>query len=238
MTAARSPPGTSERIKAAGEVQAAVAEHPEQHAVRPRGPRDRDAPIGLGLGVVEPLGAVRKHRRRGSTSVEPALLDSDVGDEIGLRRGASGTRARRGGGAARRRRQSEGAQPNALVPSQPVRLLIPRPDPAPVLPASLASPAVPSERRVEFQAARSTPSAHLGCAIRPVDEQRPRGGHCWWRKPRGGLKRPEIRPSEPDPVRTGVGKARAIDPLERAALHRIRLDRPRGQSARRKEAIP
>ena len=50
-----------------------------------RGARDRDAPIGLGLREVEPLGAVDEHRGRGFAGVEPALLDfADVGDEVGL----------------------------------------------------------------------------------------------------------------------------------------------------------
>ena len=50
-----------------------------------RGAGGGDAEVGLGLGEVEDLGAVREHRGRGFAGVEPAPVDlADVSDEVGL----------------------------------------------------------------------------------------------------------------------------------------------------------
>ena len=50
-----------------------------------RGAGGGDAQVGLGLGEVEDLGAVREHRGRGLAGVEPARVDlADVSDEVGL----------------------------------------------------------------------------------------------------------------------------------------------------------
>ena len=50
-----------------------------------RGAGGGDAEVGLGLGEVEDLGAVREHRWRGFAGVEPTPVDlADVSDEVGL----------------------------------------------------------------------------------------------------------------------------------------------------------
>ena len=50
-----------------------------------RGAGGGDPKIGLGLGEMKDLGAVRKHRGRGFAGVEPAPVDlANVGDEGGL----------------------------------------------------------------------------------------------------------------------------------------------------------
>ena len=68
-----------------GEVEPPVAEHREQPGVPARGARDRDAPVGLGLGEVKGLGAVDEHRGEGLAREQTALVDlADVGDEVGL----------------------------------------------------------------------------------------------------------------------------------------------------------
>jgi hypothetical protein len=67
------------------QVQAAVGEHRQQPRVLASRARDRDAQVGLGLGEVEPLGAVDEHRRAGLADVEPARIDlAEVSDEVGL----------------------------------------------------------------------------------------------------------------------------------------------------------
>jgi hypothetical protein len=51
----------------------------------PRGASGGDAEVGLGVREMEALRAVREHRGRGLTGVEPARVDlADVGDEVGL----------------------------------------------------------------------------------------------------------------------------------------------------------
>ena len=51
----------------------------------PRRAGGGDPEVGLGLGEVEDLGAVREHRGRGFAGVEPAPVDlANVTDEIGL----------------------------------------------------------------------------------------------------------------------------------------------------------
>ncbi len=68
-----------------GEVEPPVGEHGEEDRVLARRPGGGDAQVGLGLGEVEPLGAVGEHGRRGLAGVEPACVDlADVGDEVGF----------------------------------------------------------------------------------------------------------------------------------------------------------
>jgi hypothetical protein len=66
-------------------MQAAIREHRQQPRVLASGAGDRDAQVRLGLGEVEPLGAVDEHRRAGLADVELAPVDlAEVSDEVGL----------------------------------------------------------------------------------------------------------------------------------------------------------
>jgi hypothetical protein len=68
-----------------GEVNAAVAEPVEQAIEPSRRAGDGDAPVGLGLGEMERLGAVSEHRGKGTLGEESARLDlADVSYEVGL----------------------------------------------------------------------------------------------------------------------------------------------------------
>jgi len=69
----------------AGQVKASVRQHVEEQRVLARGAGRRDAQIGLRLGEMEGLGAIREHRRKGLARVEASLIDlGDVSHEIGL----------------------------------------------------------------------------------------------------------------------------------------------------------
>ena len=67
------------------QVQPPVGEQGQEEGMLSRGAGGGDAEVGLGLGEVEDLGAVREHRGRGFAGVEPAPVDlADVSDEVGL----------------------------------------------------------------------------------------------------------------------------------------------------------
>ena len=67
------------------QVQPSVGEHGQEEGMLSPGAGGGDAEVGLGLGEVEDLGAVREHRGRGFARVEPSTVDlADVRDEVGL----------------------------------------------------------------------------------------------------------------------------------------------------------
>lgn len=69
----------------AGQVKPSVRQHVEELRMLARGPGRRDAQVGLRLGEVEGLGAIREHRRKGLARVEASLVDfAQVSHEIGL----------------------------------------------------------------------------------------------------------------------------------------------------------
>jgi hypothetical protein len=69
----------------AGQMESTILQHLQDQRVLPGGSACADPQVGLGLGEMEDLRAVREHRRRGFARVEPALLDfSDVRDQVGL----------------------------------------------------------------------------------------------------------------------------------------------------------
>jgi hypothetical protein len=55
-----------------GQVQPPVGQQGQEEGMLPRGAGGGDPDVGLGLGKVEELGAVREHRGRGFAGVEPA----------------------------------------------------------------------------------------------------------------------------------------------------------------------
>jgi hypothetical protein len=66
-------------------VETTVSQRREQLGLSPRGARDGDAPISLGLREVQGLSTVSEHRWESLAGVESALVGlPDVGDEIGL----------------------------------------------------------------------------------------------------------------------------------------------------------
>ncbi len=67
------------------QVQPPVGQHGQEEGMLSRGAGGGDPEVGLGLGEVEDLGAVREHRGRGFAGVEPARVDlANVSDEVGL----------------------------------------------------------------------------------------------------------------------------------------------------------
>lgn len=66
-------------------MEAAVSQHLEQDGMLARPSGHADPQIGLGLGEVQPLAAVREDRGAGVLPVQAAGVDlSDVGDEVSL----------------------------------------------------------------------------------------------------------------------------------------------------------
>src|SRR5262249_30714236 len=69
----------------AAQVEPAVRQHLEEDWVLPSGLGDREPELGLALGEVKDVRAVREHRRDGVASVEVSGFHlADVGDERGL----------------------------------------------------------------------------------------------------------------------------------------------------------
>ena len=67
------------------QVKTAVGQEAQEHRMLARGSSHRDAQVGLGLGQVQDVRAVREHRRRGFASKEPASVHfRDVLDDLGL----------------------------------------------------------------------------------------------------------------------------------------------------------
>ena len=67
------------------QVKTAFGQVAPEHWMPARGSSHRDAQVGLGLGQVQDVRAVRKHRRRGFASKEPASVHfRDVLDDLGL----------------------------------------------------------------------------------------------------------------------------------------------------------
>ena len=73
------------QLRDGGQVQPSVGEQGEEEGMLSRGAGGGDAEVGLGLGEMEDVGAVREHRGRGFPGVEPAPVDlANVSDEVGL----------------------------------------------------------------------------------------------------------------------------------------------------------
>ena len=69
-----------------GEMQPAVGQHVEKHGMLSYGSRRRDPQVRFGLGQVQHVETVLKHRRKGFASKQATRIDlSDVCDQLRFR---------------------------------------------------------------------------------------------------------------------------------------------------------